>query len=133
MKRKTSQFEWHDAVVRGYALKIGDAPDSSMFELKIDAYPSEESSKRVPVTIEARGLRRLSNTLDLLELADNAGAGNVSNGYISLSKRKKNDAGATVLRVYFVEGYLEIAALSIQFRFPQRSHIKGTSKGSGSN
>lgn len=99
MTQALNKLFWHDGRLLDIAFSIDAKGKSSVF-LSALFYKDEQAPKRDAYQVKCEGVSRFTCTLDIAELKDNMGAGNISNAYL---KEK-------TLWVYFADGLLEVHA-----------------------
>jgi len=113
MNHTLDDFVWHDAVFRGLSIDTQDSHSGANCRIRLLAYCNPHGSVRYEVEIIASSLLSFASSIDFVELADNAGAGNVSNGYVKRISSKTR-GHFDVLRIYLADGYIEATAPTIQ-------------------
>jgi len=102
---KIENIELHDAVIDSVTTNYHE----KTVTVTIHYYPDQkESRKRIPAKVMFSGVERLSEVSDLLALADNENAGNISYWHPSMGK------GTTYF--YLTEGVVAITAKAIDFK-----------------
>ena len=96
------ELELHDAVMLGQTLD----PVGRTAELRIAYYPKTDSKNRVGAVLRFEGVSHFHQLADLVELEDNARAGNV--GYWVPS------AGPGITYIYLVRGLIAVTATSVE-------------------
>jgi hypothetical protein len=102
-------IEWHDAILLGVTMITGNQPQSSQVDISLSAYRAKDSPARIQLSVECLGVKRASLNADFSELADNRNAGNVANLYV----KQLHGEGTVVLRLYLLDGMIEIVADSV--------------------
>lgn len=92
--------EFHDAVL----IDIFFSVRGETCVVKLEMYDTKESQDRVAVTLSFEGVASCLTRLDFPALFDNSSAGNVQNCRV--------DVGRGVVRLYLVDGLIEISARS---------------------
>ncbi|WP_145891806.1 hypothetical protein [Caenimonas sedimenti] len=70
---------WHDGQLRRVSLEP-DVDGSALVVVSLALYKDEQAPDRTPWTVTCSGVSRLVTSVDLVELRDNARAGNVIDG-----------------------------------------------------
>jgi hypothetical protein len=96
------ELELHDAVMFGQTLD----PIERTAEVRIAYYPTKDSKERVGGVLRFAGVSHFHQLADLVELEDNASAGNV--GYWVPS------VGPGITYIYLVRGLIAVTATSVE-------------------
>ena len=99
-------FEWHDGTLDSIHIH-GDGRIGIVCYL----YPSPDAKNRVKFVWDCSGVVSCSCTVDFIALLDNRRAGNINDGRFKSVKR-----GTSNLKLFLSDGYLELAAKSIDVR-----------------
>jgi hypothetical protein len=100
-------FEWHDARFIGfYVTQENDIEFNVVIDL--DAFPSNKAPERETYSVTFFDVRKLALMTDFLDMRDNANAGNISDAFL------REEEGFALMRMYLVDGYIEIIAVNIQ-------------------
>jgi hypothetical protein len=99
----TETFEWHDGIIDDVSFS-----HDARVVLTCRLYPSSEASERHTYKFELADVHGVSINIDAVALQDNRGAGNISDG------RYSNDEKGVHLKLFLVDGYVHVDALSIR-------------------
>jgi hypothetical protein len=102
----TENAEWHDGTLDSIHIH-GDGRISIVCHL----YPSSDARSRVEFAWDCSGVVSYSCNVDFIALLDNRKSGNINCG-----RFKSVNRGASILKLFLSDGYVEIAAKSIDVR-----------------
>lgn len=100
----TDALEWHDGVLE--AVHIHGAGE---IHVTCDLYSSSCANNRVRHIFSCVGVTAFSSSIDFQALVCSAKAGNITNGRIVSSTKRH-----AVLKLFLVDGYIEISAKKIK-------------------
>ena len=103
-----ANFEWHDGILREIRI-FGSREIQVLCEL----YPDHAAPARMPIHFRCAKVKSSANIIDFVALLDNQRAGNISDGRI-----ETRPDGSTALKLFLVDGYLEIIAGALHIEQP---------------
>jgi len=119
MDHTMDNFVWHDAVLKTLSIEAHNDSSRSNCRISLLAYENAESRKRHRTEIVASSVLSVVSSIDFAELADNAGAGNVSNGYVKRTTSKSRGS-LQILRMYLCDGFIEVVARRFEWSGPAK-------------
>jgi hypothetical protein len=96
------QLELHDAVLLGVTMDVR----LGAVEVRLAYYADTQSRERVAGTLRFAGVSRINQLVDLEQLKDDAGAGNISYWVTGESARASY--------IYLSSGLIEVVAKSVE-------------------
>lgn len=99
MSKALNKLFWHDGNLVDLSFSANGKAKSSL-SITVLLYKDDQAPSRETYFVACNDVSKFCCTLDIAELRDNFGAGNISNAYL------KND----ILWVYFSDGLLEVSA-----------------------
>ena len=79
---------WHDGTLDSIRLMGPSRRRLGSIEIDVSLYPTDRSAQRSAFTLTCSRVSKFEMVGDMLELQDNAGAGNIEDGLLSRSKEK---------------------------------------------
>jgi hypothetical protein len=101
---------WHDGTLEAIRLIAPSRRRLGSVEIDLSLYPTDRSAQRSTYTLVCSRVTSFEMIGDMLELQDNAGAGNIEDGALSSVEGK---AGA---ELRLVGGHLRVVAARIGLR-----------------
>lgn len=101
---------WHDGTLDAIRLEGPSRRRLGSIEIDLSLYPTDHSAQRSAFTLVCSRVSGFEMEGDMLELQDNAGAGNIEDGALSRSK------GAAEAELRLIGGRLRVAAARIGLR-----------------
>ena len=110
---------WHDGVVNEVRIYGPSRRRLGSVELRLSLYPTDQSPRRINRVLVCSRVTNVEVIGDMVELQDNAGAGNIEDGEIKRSK------GKTELTLRLLGGRLQVTAARIGFKREESEGGKG--------
>jgi hypothetical protein len=101
---------WHDGTLDQIRVVGPSRRRLGSVEIELSLYPTNSSAKRAKFTLVCSGVSQIEMSADMLELQDNASAGNIEDGRIARSGAKSE------VELRLVRGMLKLVAGRIGFR-----------------
>lgn len=109
-KMAKKKIFWHDGTLDAIRLVGPSRRSLAKVEIDLSLYPTDQSPNRSAFTLTCSRVSAFEMVGDMLELQDNAGAGNIEDGVLSTSK------GKVEAQLRLVGGRLRITAARIELR-----------------
>lgn len=97
-------INWHDGLLESITISMSSINGiTRCIDINVRIYITSDAIERSLTKLHFTDVENVVLNCDLLELQDNISAGNISNGYL-----KQTIQGQNLLRIYLIDGYIEI-------------------------